>query len=154
MNEIIWLGVLALLLVIEAVTVGLTTIWFAGGALLALILSLVNAPVWLQIVVFLAVSFLLLIFTRPAAVRLMNRRTEATNVQALIGKTAVVTEAIDNLHETGRVHVNGMEWTARAAEEETAVIGKGSVVTVQEVAGVKLIVKQCEEEQKEKEGIQ
>ena len=143
MNAIIWLGLLAVLLLLEAITVGLTTIWFAGGALLALILSFFNAPVWLQIAVFLIVSFLLLIFTRPAAVRLMNRKTEATNVQALIGKTAVVKETIDNVRETGVVHVGGLDWAARS-KEEGQIIAPNTVVTVLEVTGVKLIVEKCE----------
>ena len=151
MNAIIWLGLLAVFLVIEAITVGLTTIWFAGGALLALILSFCNVPVWVQIAVFLIVSCLLLIFTRPAAVRLMNRRTEATNVQALIGKTAVVTETIDNLRETGLVHVGGLDWTARS-RENGQIIAENTVVTILEVTGVKLIVEVCEEKLKEKEG--
>ena len=151
MNAIIWLGLLAVFLVIEAITVGLTTIWFAGGALLALTLSFCNVPVWVQIAVFLIVSFLLLIFTRPAAVRLMNRRTEATNVQALIGKTAVVTETIDNLRETGLVHVGGLDWTARS-RENGQIIAEDTVVTILEVTGVKLIVEVCEEKLKEKEG--
>lgn len=146
MNAMIWLGILAVLLAIEAITVGLTTIWFAGGALVALLVSLVEAPVWLQVVLFLVISFVLLIFTRPAAVRLMNRKTEATNVNALIGRTAVVTETINNLRQTGHVQVDGMEWTCRTKEDQET-IEKDSVVKILEVQGVKLIV----EEWKEKE---
>lgn len=139
MNAIIWLGLLAVLLIIEALTVGLTTIWFAGGALIALIAVFFGAPLWLQIVLFLAVSLVLLIFTRPAAVRFMNRKMEPTNVAALIGKTAVVKEKIDNIQETGLAHVQGLDWMARA-REDNIVIEKDAVVRIVEVQGVKLIV--------------
>ncbi|MGI6070988.1 MAG: NfeD family protein [Blautia sp.] len=139
MNAIIWLGLLAVLLVIEALTVGLTTIWFAGGALIALISVFFGAPIWLQIGLFLVISLVLLIFTRPAAVRFMNRQMEPTNVAALIGKTAVVKEKIDNVQETGVVHVQGLDWMART-KEDGIIIEEDAVVRVLEVQGVKLIV--------------
>lgn len=146
MNAMIWLGILAVLLVIEAVTVGLTTIWFAGGAVIALITVFFGGPVWLQVVLFLGVSFVLLIFTRPAAVRLLNRGTEATNVNAVIGKVAVVTEEIDNLRESGQVRVGGMEWSARAVKDGLS-IPKDTTVKIREVQGVKVIVEVCEEKE-------
>lgn len=139
MEPIIWLGILAVLLVIEALTAGLTTIWFAGGALIALLAGLAGAEIWLQVILFLAVSFLLLIFTRPAAVRFMNRKTEATNVDALIGRQAVVREAIHNLRETGLVRVDGLDWMARTKDPEQ-IIEKDAVVRILEINGVKLIV--------------
>ncbi len=87
MIPIIWLVILAVLVVIEIITLGLTTIWFAGGALAALVVSLVGGPLWLQILLFLAVSIVLLVFTRPLAVRYMNKNQQKTNVDSIPGKT-------------------------------------------------------------------
>ena len=139
MDMIIWLVLLAILLGIEALTVGLTTIWFAGGALVGLLAAFLGAGPWLQTGLFLAVSFLLLLFTRPAAVRLLNKKTEKTNVDALVGRTAVVQETIDNLAETGTVKINGLEWTARSKQDGIC-IPSDAAVKILQVSGVKLIV--------------
>ena len=144
MEAICWLSVLIVLLLVEIATLGLTTIWFAGGALVACVAALLHASIWVQIVLFLVVSVLLLLFTRPVAVRYMNRNRTKTNVDSMAGKEAVVTEDIDNLKAQGVVQVNGLEWTARA-ENNQDVIPKGSVVEVTRVDGVKLIVRKREE---------
>ena len=144
MYAIIWLAVLVILLLAEALTLGLTTIWFAGGALIALIAALVGANVWVQLGIFLAVSLLLLIFTRPAALRYMNKSTLKTNVDSLTGEVGVVSERIDNLEATGKVELNDVLWTARS--EDGTVIEEGAVVEISRVEGVKLIVKMKEEE--------
>ena len=134
MIPIIWLVILAVLVVIEIITLGLTTIWFAGGALVALVVSLLGGPVWLQI----GVSVVLLILTRPLAVRYMNKNQQKTNVDSIPGKTGVVTEAIDNLKAEGQVMVDGTVWSARSQNGDT--IEEGKVVKVLAVEGVKLIV--------------
>ena len=144
MEAICWLAVLIVLLLVEIATLGLTTIWFAGGALVACVAALLHASIWVQIVLFLVVSVILLLFTRPVAVRYMNRNRTKTNVDSMAGKEAVVTEDIDNLKAQGVVQVNGLEWTARA-ENNQDVIPKGSVVEVTRVDGVKLIVRKREE---------
>ena len=144
MEAICWLAVLIVLLLVEIATLGLTTIWFAGGALIACVAALLHASIWVQIVLFLVVSVLLLLFTRPVAVRYMNKNRTKTNVDSMAGKEAVVTEDIDNLKAQGVVQVNGLEWTARA-ENNQDVIPKGSVVEVTRVDGVKLIVRKREE---------
>ena len=144
MYAIIWLAALVILLLAEALTLGLTTIWFAGGALIALIAALVGANVWVQLGIFLAVSLLLLIFTRPAALRYMNKSTLKTNVDSLTGEVGVVSERIDNLEATGKVKLNDVIWTARS--EDGTVIEEGAVVEISRVEGVKLIVKMKEEE--------
>ena len=144
MYAIIWLAALVILLLAEALTLGLTTIWFAGGALIALIVALVGANVWVQLGIFLAVSLLLLIFTRPAALRYMNKSTLKTNVDSLTGEVGVVSERIDNLEATGKVKLNDVFWTARS--EDGTVIEEGAVVEISRVEGVKLIVKMKEEE--------
>lgn len=139
MNSIIWLIALAILLLIEILTLGLTTIWFAGGALVAFLLSLfINNPM-LEIVVFLIVSFLLLIFTRPIATKYFNKQRVKTNYETLIGKEAIVTEKIDNYHMTGQVIINGQEWTARSIKDEE-IIKIGQKVKIKQVTGVKVLV--------------
>ncbi len=140
-EALIWLAVLVILLVVEALTLGLTTIWFAGGALAAFILSVCGTSLMIQIIVFCGVSFLLLIFTRPAAERWMNRGRTRTNAQSLIGETAVVTETIDNLASTGQVQVRGQYWSARADASQQK-IEKDRIVTIEEISGVKLIVRE------------
>lgn len=139
MEPLIWLGLLAVLLLIEAATAGLTTIWFAGGALIAAISSYLGAGLTVQIILFLAVSGVLLIFTRPLAVKYLNKGTLATNAESLIGKRAVVTRAIDNLAQNGQVRINDVEWTARTADDSQKV-PEGAVVVIKEIHGVKLIV--------------
>lgn len=140
-SPVVWLVLMIVLLAIEAFTLGLTTIWFAGGALAAFLVSLAGAAVWLQVVLFLAVSIVLLVFTRPIAVRYLNGRTTATNVDSLIGKECVVTEEINNLCAKGAVAVGGVTWTARA-EQEDRVIGQGTIVEIVKIDGVKVIVKE------------
>ena len=145
MQPLIWLGILAVLLVIEAITAGLTTIWFAGGALIAAIASYVGAGVMAQILLFLCISLVLLIFTRPVAMKYFNKETIQTNANSLIGKKADVIQDIDNLAQTGQVRINDIEWTARTADDSQK-IGKGAVVLIEEIRGVKLIVKQNKED--------
>ena len=143
MEAICWLAIVIVLLVIEIATLGLTTIWFAGGALVACVAALLHANIWVQIVLFLVVSVLLLFFTRPLAIRYMNKDRMKTNVDSMVGKEAVVTESIDNLKAQGVVQVNGLEWTARS-EESQEVRPKGAIVEVGRVEGVKLIVRKKE----------
>ena len=139
MQPLIWLGILALLLVVEAITAGLTTIWFAGGALAAAIASGIGVGIVPQLLLFFGVSLVLLIFTRPVAMKLMNKNTEKTNVDSLLGKTAVVIQKIDNLAQTGQVRINDIEWMARTSDD-TKTIPVDTVVIIKAVHGVKLIV--------------
>lgn len=143
MEPMHWLLLFILFLIIELLTVGLTTIWFAGGAVAAMAVNLLGGNIWAQIIVFLAVSFVLLLFTRPFAARYINRGHVKTNVDDLVGKEAVVQETIDNLAGTGKALVNGMEWTARANEKNN-IIEKGSIVEILRIEGVKIIVKEKE----------
>ncbi|MCD7956474.1 MAG: NfeD family protein [Lachnospiraceae bacterium] len=141
MQAFIWLALLVLLLVIEAISLGLTTIWFAGGALVAFILAILQLGLLPQIAAFCVVSVLLLVFTRPAATRWLNQDRTRTNAQSLIGERAVVTEKIDNLAATGQVQVHGQYWTARAAEESGVIEAEKNVI-IEEISGVKLIVRE------------
>lgn len=145
MDPLLWLVILAIFLIIEAVTVGLVTVWFAGGALLAAIASAAGADIIVQWILFLIVSLILLIFTRPLAVRYMKRGVTRTNVNSLIGKRAVVIQKIDNLSQMGQVRIKDIEWMARTESDEETIPEK-SVVEIEAVQGVKLIVKKCKEE--------
>lgn len=137
--DIFWLVLMILMLVFELATVGLTTIWVAGGALAALIVSLFNGPLWLQIVIFLAVTFLLLWFTRPLAVKYLNSKKMATNYEATKGKEVVVLERVDNIAGTGKVRLDGMEWTARSIENDIT-FEENETAFVKDVSGVKLMI--------------
>ena len=114
---IIWLLILVALVIVELISMGLTTIWFAGGALVAALTSLAGLPVWVQILVFLVVSLLILFFTRPVAVKYFNKDRVKTNVESLIGRQAIVVSEIDNLAGSGRVTVGGQEWSARTTND-------------------------------------
>lgn len=142
MSEMVtlWLVVLIVSIGVEVATLGLTSIWFAGGAVVAVIVAAVHGPVWLQILLFFAVSLLLLFFTRPIAVRYFNRDRVRTNVESMIGRQAIVTSEIDNLQGIGQVTVGGQEWSART-EADGMNLQPGTVVDIVAVNGVKLIVK-------------
>ena len=140
MDAILWLAAVVVLLVIEIATLGLTTIWFAGGALIAGIAAVTGAGSIVQFVIFLIVSLILLIFTRPVAVKYLNVNRTRTNAESLIGKEAVVTQTVENLKNQGQVIVGGIKWTARTGDNET-VIEKDTVVEIERIEGVKLIVK-------------
>ena len=143
MDTIFWLVLFVVLLIIEIFTMGLTTIWFAGGALVALLLAFLHLGLPIQIIAFLVVSIVLLVMTRPLAVKFFNRERQKTNAESLIGQTAVVLEAIDRIHGSGRVEVNGMEWSAKTDESEE-VIEPGKIVVIDGIQGVKLIVRERE----------
>ena len=135
----IWLVVLIAMLLVEASTVSLTSIWFAAGALAALIAALLGAPVWLQITIFLAAALALLLLIRPISVRYFGKKGIKTNVESLIGKEAVVTEDIDNIEGRGEAAVNGVVWTARMKEKEGK-CSRGSICDIDSIEGVKLIL--------------
>lgn len=142
MNQaVIWLILFIAFVIIEIATMGLATIWFAGGALLATIAALLSAPVYLQVTLFMVVSIVLLIFTRPIAVKYFNKDRVKTNVEGMIGKQCIVISEIDNLEGIGQVTVNGQEWSAKAADE-AAKIPVGAVAEVVAVSGVKLVVEE------------
>ena len=138
-TSICWLAVFVLLIVIELATMGLTTIWFAGGAVAGFIASMLGANVVIQAVVLFVVSIVLLIFTRPFAVRYINSNKTKTNIDGLIGQEALVLEEINNIRETGCARLEGKEWTARSVDD--TVIPADTVVIVERIEGVKLIVK-------------
>ena len=146
MNPVImWLAVLVILVIVELATMGLTTIWFAGGALIATVIAALEGPIWLQFVCFVVVSLVLLVLTRPVAMRYFNQNREKTNADSLVGKQAIVTLDINNLLGTGQVMLNGMEWSARSAKDDVK-IEAGAVVVVKSISGVKVLVEPQERE--------
>lgn len=144
MYTMAWLIIFIVLLVIEIITMGLTTIWFAGGALMALLMAFIGFGLPAQIGVFLVVSVALLILTRPVAVKFFNTERQKTNAESLIGYTALVTEDINTIKAAGRVEVNGQEWAAKTDEPDGR-IEKDAVVVVEGIQGVKLIVRKKED---------
>jgi membrane protein implicated in regulation of membrane protease activity len=141
MDAVFWLILLILLLGIETITVGLTTIWFAGGALVALILWGCGLNFWVQAFVFAIVSVILMIFTRPLAIKYINTNKLKTNYEGIIGKVVRVTKRVDNINGTGAAMVNGVEWTLRSTNDEI-IIEEGTIVKVVDIKGVKLVVEE------------
>ena len=133
-----WIIAMVVFLVIEAVTVGIVSVWFAIGALFAMVTAMLGANLWVQITAFLVVSAIALYFTRPLVKKFVNNKVEPTNADMLIGKECRVVETIDNLSGTGAVYVDGKTWTARTVDEE--IIPKGQLVKAERIEGVKLIV--------------
>ncbi len=139
MGSIGWLVVLAMMIIFEIVTLGLTTIWFGIGAIGAAIVAGLGYGIWVQLAVFAILSVVAMALCRPIAVKYLNKNRKTTNVDDVVGKTVVVTKEIDNERATGTVVLNGMDWTARS--EDGRVIAVDERVTVVSVEGVKLIVK-------------
>ncbi len=143
----LWLVLTIVLGVAELLSLGLTSIWFAAGALCAFVCALLGLGLGLQIAVFVIVSLVLLFFTRPLAQKYLNSGTTKTNAEALIGRTVRVTGDISNLKDEGQVTVNGLEWTARSSDD-TQVFRKGDLVKIIRIEGVKLIVEKSDEIEK------
>ena len=137
-----WLVLTIALLVAEASTVTLVSLWFAAGALAAMVISFFG-PIWLQIAVFLAVSVVLLTALRPLARKYFTPKITKTNVDSVIGSTGLVTAPIDNLASSGQVKLGGMEWSARSTTGEP--IAAGTKVTVDRIEGVKVFVTPAKE---------
>ncbi len=140
MNVTVWLILLIVFLVVEAMTVSLVCIWFAGGSLIGLIAAALHAPWWLQILLALAVAIVLLIFTRPVAVKYFNKDRVKTNVESLIGKQAIVISEINNLQGIGQATVGHQQWSARSIVDDIT-IPVGAVVVIEDIKGVKLMVR-------------
>lgn len=136
---VFWVVALVVFLIVEAVTAGLVSIWFVFGSLVALLCAALGAAVWLQILWFVVVSVVSLLLTRPLVKKYVDSRSEPTNADRNIGRTAVVTERIDNLAAAGAVQLDGVTWTARSTDDAVT-FDPGAHVTVRAIEGVKLIV--------------
>ncbi len=136
--SIVWLVAAIIFLIIEALSVQLISIWLAGGAIVAMVLALLNVNFWIQVLVFAIVSLLLIILTRPLVKRILSKNVEATNADRSIGKEAAVTSEINNVLGKGQVNLAGQIWSARSSDD--SVINEGETVIVEKIDGVKLIV--------------
>ena len=143
--NLIWFGLFLILIIIEVLTVGLTTIWFALGSLAAMAANTLGAGLIVQLIVFLAVSVILLVLTRPWALKHLNRKRIRTNYESRIGEIIRITERVDNLSQTGKSVVDGQEWTVRSSDDGV-ILEEGSLAKVTAVSGVKLIAEKYEEE--------
>lgn len=135
---IVWLILLILFVLMEASTVSVVSLWFAAGALVAMTASLLGAQLWLQVLLFVAVSVVLLIALRPMVKKLFTPKLTRTNVDSVIGSCGFVTGDIDNMMSQGQVKMGAMEWTARSTTGEP--IAKGTQVMVDKIEGVKVFV--------------
>jgi membrane protein implicated in regulation of membrane protease activity len=138
MHALYWLIIIFILIFVEILTLGLTTIWFAGGALAAFVISMFYENFFIEIIIFLIVSLALLYFTRPMVLKYFNPKRTKTNYEGVIGKTAIVISTIDNINAIGQVRVDGQEWSAKSITGN--IIEKGVKVKVEGITGVKLIV--------------
>ena len=138
MESIIWLALVVIFLVAEALTVSMVSLWFAAGAVVALLLSLLDLQIWLQVVLFFVVSGVLLACMRPMFRRHVAPKLTPTNVDAIVGTRAVVTAEIDNVCAAGQVKINGMDWSARSTNGQ--IIPEGTLVRVERIEGVKAFV--------------
>ena len=144
-GALFWLILIIICIIVEIATLGLTSIWFAAGAVAAFIAALLRAPIPVQVILFFVVSVIALIFTRPIALKWFNRGTQKTNYQSIIGQKARITQRVDNLAETGSAVVNGQEWTARSADDNIS-MDIGETVNIIDIRGVKIIVERFKED--------
>lgn len=144
MDSVIWLVIFLLLLAIEIVTLGLTTIWFAIGAIAAFVVTLCGLGTTVQLVVFIVVSIVSLILTRPIVVKYLNKDKIKTNVDELIGKNAIIVKDADGVNSFGEANLNGEIWMAKSFDG--AYLKKDEIVEIVSVEGIKLVVKRKEDE--------
>lgn len=137
--DFVWLGVTILAAIVEGIVPSLVSVWFVPGGLVALVASMMGGPVWLQILLFLAVSLAALAFTRPLAKKMLDRRRERTNADRAVGTVGIVIQDIDNVLAAGRVMVMGNSWSARSTQADGK-IPAGTKVRVESIEGVKLLV--------------
>lgn len=141
---VVWLGLVILFLIVEASTVGLVSIWFAAGALVALIAGMIGAPLWLQVVLFLVISGVMIALLRPLTRKYIAPKKTAMNADRHVGRTCLVLETVDDLHDSGAVKLDGVIWTARTGTDE--VIPVGEKVCILKLEGAKLLVERVKEE--------
>ncbi len=142
-NLIVWGAVLALMVIVELTTMQLVSIWFAAGAAAAFIAAIFDVSLWVQLIIFVTVSIILLIATRPILKKFKIGKSEPTNTELDIGKTAVIVETVDNDHDSGRAKLDGVDW--KAISSDNTIIPNGSIVKVNAIKGSKLYVELIKE---------
>lgn len=149
MQEVLlWLVITVVLVIIEIASFNLVTIWFAGGAFVAMIAAMFHLPIWVQLILFAFVTTVLLVSTRPFVIKIMAKKTP-TNSDRVIGMVGIVVEEIDNIRETGAVKADGKVWSARSVD--SAIIPEGVTVNIHEIRGVKVIVSRTQEQSMEEQ---
>ena len=148
---LIWLMLVIIFIFGELITVGLASIWFAVGSLVALLGAFLGFPFWMQMTLFIIVSGICLIATRPLATKFINRRVQNTNAESLIGQETRITEQVSNIDQTGTAVVHGQEWTVRATDDKE-IIPQGELVRIVSISGVKLIVEKIHSDNENQEG--
>lgn len=141
---VFWLVATIVFVLIELMTVGLTSIWFAAGALGGFLTAALGGNVIVQAIVFILISVALLCLTKPWARKYINSNAHRTNVDRLVGEKAILTEDADNLRQTGKAVFDGQEWTVRS-DDDAQIIRRGELIEVVRISGVKLIVKKAKE---------
>lgn len=141
---ILWACLFVAFLIIELATAGLATIWFCGGAIIALIMAAFNLPVWSQVAVFAVLSIVLLILTRPIVKKLKSKKVAPMNTERVLGRKSIVIDDIDGLSGNGSVKIDGIIWSAISENDDTVIL-KGTKVIVKKVDGVKVVVAPCED---------
>lgn len=144
--EVLWIIAIVVFAVIEGAVSGLVSIWFAFGAFFALIATLLGAGALAQIIIFIAVSVLAFIFIRRWAKDTIMNKTEKTDIDRIIGKKVLITEKVDNTHNTGKAKINDLEWKVKSAGGE--IIAEGEEASVERIEGVRLIVSKAAPEVK------
>ena len=142
LNALVWLGLMVVFLAAEAATVSLVSLWFAAGALAAMVTALAGGSLVFQMTVFLLVSVVMLTALRPLVRKYLTPKLTSTNVDSVIGSVGIVTETIDNISASGQVKLNAMVWTARSTSG--APIQPGTQVKVDRIEGVKVFVSPAE----------
>ena len=135
---VLWGILIAIFVIFEALTPQLTTIWLAAGAIVALVADILGAQTWLQVVLFLTVSVLLIALTRPIVKKFVQHHKEPTNLDRLIGSKAIVIEDINNILNIGRVQIKGLSWSA--ISQDGSIINEDEIVVIHSIQGAKLIV--------------
>lgn len=141
--QMFWLIIMVLCGILEGITLGITSIWFVFGALAALITSFIVDSMVIQVVVFISVSTILLLFTKPLAIRYLKIGSEKNTLNQIVGKEAVVLEEIDNINGTGLVKLSGVTWSAISSNGKN--LPEKTIVVIVEIKGVKLIVKEADQ---------
>ena len=144
--QYVWIAAIVLLAILEGATAQMVCIWFVLGGIAALVTSIFTDAIWIQLTVFVAVSLVSLLVTRPLVKKVMSFKKEDTNADRYVGKTGIVAETICNEEGKGQVNISGNIWTARSMDQ--SVIPKGSFVMVDAIEGVKLVVHLVKESDK------
>ncbi len=138
MEAYIWLALAAVFIFVEAITPAFVSLWFAGGALIAMVLAFFDVKFWIQIVVFVAASGILMVATRPLYNKYIKRKIVHTNLDRLVGQIAVITQPVDDIEYKGEAKVNGQLWNARIEDGSSAAVGERRRIL--EISGTKLIL--------------